>query len=521
MGFLQPRLDRGYIEAAGAGATASERGRTLSAGFARATKPAECPDKPAEAPDLRRRPFVVRETLRRSRSVARVLNSTRSGSMTMSRTKAVVVAGLSACLLIACAAPDFEGDNIRTRGGSTASSKRDSVECGGAAALTPEDPAKFPKCACASGGKARCIPKDKVPSAVSSQLDSCTEGGAGVCVPDTLVKSGGAAPTTCKSAFGEGRCMSLCVPEVAKNGTLLNRGEGDVCADDERCVPCNNPLEGGEPTGVCEIGKAPAAECTSSPDDGAGGPPALSCPYSGPPVVDVSTFPPCGDGARCVPSNLVPADAAKLLATCSGGLCAPEKSIAAGGQYLPKTCKSLANAEGRCLNVNIPEVDKQKASLPQDVCDSNERCTPCFSPLDGKETGACKTVSCDAPKQPATKFKDCCIDKKSGVGRGKCVPKATVPAERQSKLDDEDENCAQGVELCAPNENLDPSFQAPPCTADNFFQGQYSGVCISDCIKLSFIENLGTSRGNCQKGFTCAPCERNGQPTGAPGCPGT
>lgn len=431
------------------------------------------------------------------------------------------MAGLSACLVIACTAPDFEGDRIGSKRGTTPSSTSGAVECGGPSTLTPEDPNKFPKCACDNGGKARCIPKDKVPGNVSAQLDSCNDGGAGVCVPDTLVKSGGAAPPTCQSAFGEGRCMSLCVPEVAQNGKLLDRGKSDECAEDERCVPCNNPLKGGEPTGVCEIGKPPSAECTSTPgSNGTGsGNPAVSCPYTGPPIVDPSTFPSCGSGARCVPTNLVPGDAASKLKTCATGVCAPEKSIKAGGQHLPKTCRSVAGSEGRCLNENIPDVEKQKASLPQDTCDSDERCTPCFNPVDGTETGACKSVTCDAPKEPAKKLTDCCVDK--GVARGKCVPKAMVPATQQSKLDDEDENCVQGAELCAPNENLDPSFQAPPCTADNFFQGQYSGVCISDCIKLSFIENLGTSRGNCQKGFTCAPCERNGKPTGAPGCPGS
>ncbi len=436
----------------------------------------------------------------------------------MLRAKTVVAMGLSACLVIACTAPDFEGDRIGSKRGTSPTSTSGAIECSGPTTVTPEDPNKFPKCACDAGGKARCIPKDKVPGAISSQLDACTEGGAGVCVPDTLVKTGGAAPETCQSPFGEGRCMSLCVPEVAKNASLLGRGDGDKCADDERCVPCNNPLKNGEPTGVCEIGKPPSAECTSKPGAPGSGAPGGSCPYTGPAIVDVNTFPSCGDGARCVPASAVPGDSASKLKTCATGVCAPEKSIAAGGQFLPKTCRSVANAEGRCLNVNIPDVEKQKASLPQDTCDPNERCAPCFDPVDGKETGACRTVSCDAPKEPAKKLTDCCID--DGIARGKCVPKAMVPAERQSKLDDEDENCAPGAELCAPNENLDPGFQAPPCTADNFFQGQYSGVCISNCIKLSFIENLGTSRGNCQKGFTCAPCERNGQPTGAPGCPG-
>lgn len=438
----------------------------------------------------------------------------------MSVSKAVAVVSAGACLLVACM-PDYEGD-MPPESKTKPTSKSGAVQCGGGldVELAPEDPNKFPKCACAKGGKARCIPKDKVPSIVIDHFDSCDEGGPGVCVPDPLVKSGGAAPPTCKSAFGEGRCMSLCVPEVAKNASLLNRGEGDVCAEDERCVPCNNPLKGGEPTGVCEIGKPPPDECKDtggSTGGGAGGAP-LTCPYEGPPIVDPKTFPSCGDGARCVPENLVPAGSAGQLKRCDGGLCAPEKSIAAGGQYLPKTCKSIANAEGRCLNVNIPAVEAQKASLPQDICDSNERCTPCFNPLDGSETGACKTVSCDAPKQPAVRFKECCKGKGTG---GKCVPKEMVPASQRDKLEDKDKACEKGAELCVPNENLDPSHNAPPCIADNFFMGQYTGVCISDCIDLNFLESLGTSRGNCNKGFTCVPCERNGKPTGAPGCPGT
>ncbi len=438
----------------------------------------------------------------------------------MFRAKSLLTATLSTGLVIACTAPDFEGDRIKSKRGTSPASTSGAASCAGAAALTPHDPNDFPKCACAEGGKARCVPKDEVPGVVAAQLETCSDGGPGVCVPDGLVASGGATPKTCTSAFGEGRCMSLCVPEVAKNAKLLQRGEGDVCAEDERCVPCNNPLKGGASTGVCEIGKPPPEECEDAPGaDGTGSnAPAVTCPYTGPAVVDVTTFPACGDGARCVPASLVPGPAASKLKTCPSGLCAPEKSIAAGGQHLPKTCTSVANAEGRCLNVNIPEVEKQGASLPQGICDANERCTPCFNPIDGKDTGACKTVSCDAPKEPPKKLADCCID--DGVARGKCVPKVMVPAGRQSKLDDDDDNCVAGAELCAPNENLDPAFQAPPCTADNFFQGQYSGVCISNCIKLSFIEALGTSRGNCKKGFTCAPCEQNGKPTGAPGCPG-
>ena len=177
----------------------------------------------------------------------------------MNRTNVFVI-DASALALGACAMPEFEGSALGGKDPATSSKAKEQgdAECS-SVALTPEDPAKYPKFACAKGGGARCIPKGKVPSNVSGQLETCTEGGAGACVPDKLVKSGGAALKTSNSAFGDGRCMNLCVLEVADKQSLLNRGEGDVCDQDERCVPCLNPLKNNEPTGVCEIGKpAPA-----------------------------------------------------------------------------------------------------------------------------------------------------------------------------------------------------------------------------------------------------------------------
>lgn len=317
--------------------------------------------------------------------------------------------------------------------------------------------------------------------------------------------------------------MSLCVPEVAKNADLLGRGEGDSCAEDERCAPCLNPLKNNEPTGVCEIGKA--APTCADPGRAAPAPtsaaPALACPYTGPPVVDVTKFPACGDGARCVPASLVPAESAAMLKACATGLCAPEKSIAAGGQYLPKTCKAVAGAEGRCLNVNIPQVDAQKAQLTRDVCDTGELCTPCFNPIDGKATGACKSVSCDAPKQPAKTFTACCNSQ--GTSRAKCVPTTIVPQSQQGNLDDDNGTCQKNAELCVPNEMLQPNFKGPACAGSTFLTGDYTGVCLSDCLSFGFIQSLGISRGNCTNGFKCAPCTNplSGSPTGAPGCPGT
>ena len=453
-----------------------------------------------------------------------------AGTLHMAQQKIIALAGIAAVLLGACSTADIEGTALdgkqKAAADTTKSGTAAACTSGPAVAIAPEDPAKYPKCACAAkGGAARCIPKDKVPASVAAQLDTCSDGGPGVCVPDPLVKSGGAAPATCKSPFGEGRCMSVCVPQVAQNADLLGRGEGDSCAPDERCAPCLNPLKNNEPTGVCEIGKAAPAQCAASSTGGDAMPsgsaaPTLSCPYTGPPVVDVTKFPTaeCGDGMRCVPGSLVPATAAAMLKACATGLCAPEKSIAAGGQYLPPTCKALAGAEGRCLAKSIPQVDAQKAQLSRDTCDASELCTPCFNPIDGKPTGACSTVSCDAPKQPAKAFTACCSSQ--GTSRAKCVPTSIVPSAEQGNLDDDNGTCQKGAELCVPNEMLQPNFKGPACTGSTFFTGSYEGVCLSDCLSFSFIQSLGISRGSCTKGFKCAPCTNplNGQPTGAPGC---
>ncbi|HEY8072830.1 MAG TPA: hypothetical protein VIF62_01940, partial [Labilithrix sp.] len=322
-----------------------------------------------------------------------------------------------ALLVFACASPNIDGSAL----GGEMKAGDDQVGAGPQAqcvdvTLAPTDPSTLPKCACAKGGAARCVPKAKVPEQVSASLDTCEGGGGGFCVPDKLVASGGAAPKTCNSAFGEGRCMSMCVPQVADNASLLNRGEGDICDQDERCVPCLNPLKNNEPTGVCEIGK-PIPKCDTpssgtSTSSSSGGTTALACPYTGPPVVDPTTFPTCpgATGVHCVPGSMIPASAQAMLATCSGGYCAPDKSIAAGGQYLPKTCSAIAGAEGRCLNASLPPIAAQAAMLQKDVCDAGELCAPCFSPLDGKSTGACSSVSCDAPKQAAKTFTGCCTE---------------------------------------------------------------------------------------------------------------
>jgi len=367
-------------------------------------------------------------------------------------------------------------------------------------------------CCQAEQGNAHCLPDNKVPAEIQPFLASCDAGG--YCIPDSFLATGASQPPkTCTAFGGDGVCLSKCVPQVAENAALLKQ---DVCSGaDELCVPCTNPLDG-MPTGACDLREL--ARCEGD-DSGPSGPvnscddPA-TCEYeaSCPAVIDPSTLTPCGDGAHCLDAALA-GDQASQLAKCADGVqvCVPDNFIETGGKFVAKSCTSAGGAEGRCLNKVIPQVAAQADLLPQDVCGAAEKCTPCYSPLDGSDTGACR-LSCDTgPTQPAKTFASCCD------GRAKCVPATSIPDDQEDQLSEQECADTSAGSLCVPNEII-ANGPFPTCSANSFLLGNYTGVCLSTCLDFG-IQGVALAKGNCQSGFKCAPCTQNGQPTGAPGCP--
>jgi hypothetical protein len=141
---------------------------------------------------------------------------------------------------------------------------------------------------------------------------------------------------------------------------------------------------------------------------------------------------------------------------------------------------------------------------------------PCYSPIDGTPTGAC-TQSCDpGAVKAAVTFSTCC--NKNNTTEGKCVPTTVIPATLQKNLGTD--SCMKNTELCVPTENLNPDFKPMACSAFNLLLGNYTGVCLSDCLQFG-LQSLGISKGNCDDQHKCVPCTQNGKPTGAPGCPST
>ena len=106
------------------------------------------------------------------------------------------------------------------------------------------DPSSLPECA----------PASLVPPGQQSLFASC-DSGAGICAPDPIITTAdNFVPSSCTSIGGvEGRCLSTCLPFVQAQANVLPT---DVCASDERCVPCYDPTASDPtaPTGACSFG---------------------------------------------------------------------------------------------------------------------------------------------------------------------------------------------------------------------------------------------------------------------------
>ncbi|MBI2893397.1 MAG: hypothetical protein HYY06_07575 [Deltaproteobacteria bacterium] len=388
---------------------------------------------------------------------------------------------------------------------------------------------------CCTEGAAHCMPAGSYPAAIESSAAPCDAGG--VCIPDDIITTGaGYRAPDCESNLGAGACVSVCIPEVGQYADML---EQSTCASDQRCAPCVNPLTG-EDVGICGAVLECDGPAGGDPGTDPGGgdepePPTCDDPPTEP-VIDAAIFPPCCEGAHCVPADQVPEDQRGRLSECDegAGACVPDVFIETLGVFTLPTCASIAGIEGRCMSTCLPDIGEQAEMLPEDTCAATERCVPCCDPFTGEDTGAC-SQSCDtgpaeACGEPA--FETCCDD-----DSGHCIPTEMLPEEAKEGLrpcgesdgggDDwggggggDDWGGAGGEEAasyCVPDVMQDPDFAGAACQG-NALMGEYAGVCLPLCLNIQMSFMLDTA--DCPDGYTCAPCTNplTGEPTGAPGC---
>jgi hypothetical protein len=251
-----------------------------------------------------------------------------------------------------------------------------------------------------------------------------------------------------------------------------------------------------------------------------------SCLDAGEPYIDPTLLgAPCGEAicgvdavGRCLDESFVPAEQLALFEACSEGkVCVPDRLIATNGNPEPQPCSSIAGAEGRCLSRCLPDVQAQEASagLPADVCSPGDVCVPCFNPLDGSDTGACRIGArgCDAPIEPPVEFLACCADK----GGGRCIPLTLAGPTAADSLDAEECTALGAADsVCVPTVLLDAQaagatvYEPPVCNTLLSGEGRCLPTCIPDADSFLF------GNGDCESDTdNCVPCELLGQDTGS------
>ncbi|MEK6607128.1 MAG: hypothetical protein AABZ30_05640 [Myxococcota bacterium] len=234
------------------------------------------------------------------------------------------------------------------------------------------DPSAFEPC-CEG---ASCVPGSLVPPEESAALSECDAGEeSGWCIPDLFIETGGIFTLpTCVSIGGlEGRCISMCLPDVGAQSETLPQA---TCAATERCAPCCDPLSGDE-TGLCSLAcdVGPEASCAEKAFD-------LCCDDS---------------SGHCIPTELIPDDGEEGLRSSGDTWACPEATLCVPDvlqepDFAGEPCTEPGIfGFGAYMGVCLPsclEFGIGGLLLGQADCPAEWTCVPCNDPLTGDPTGA-------------------------------------------------------------------------------------------------------------------------------------
>lgn len=172
----------------------------------------------------------------------------------------------------------------------------------------------------------------------------------------------------------------------------------------------------------------------------------------------------------------------------------PDAGMRDGGTNAAPTCRMRvgdagADYEGRC----VPECLTRGASssLTQGTCSSGALCVPCYSPVTGEDTGACRNGS-DRPVEPKPQgYAEC------GDAKGYCISSSLI--ETTATLPQL--SCPAG-NVCAPKlQVLEPNSCFAHCNSG--IGGP--GACLPTFLVPDTSRTL-LQQGECTMGELCTPC---------------
>jgi hypothetical protein len=118
----------------------------------------------------------------------------------------------------------------------------------------------------------------------------------------------------------------------------------------------------------------------------------------------------CGAIGVCIYEGFLSEQLASRLPSSEceqDSVCTPvEWSFGATG--VPSSCRTAGDLEGRCLPSCMPELSAQAGQLQRETCDPDFLCVPCFDPLTGEDTEACRIEADPGPSEPAPTPAPCC-----------------------------------------------------------------------------------------------------------------
>jgi hypothetical protein len=182
-----------------------------------------------------------------------------------------------------------------------------------------------------------------------------------------------------------------------------------------------------------------------------------------------SSYSCCGSIGLCVTPGLATDALYQRLssAECDEGFSCMPLDWALGVIVIPASCRTPHDLEGRCLPSCMPELAGKSARFPQGTCEADFLCVPCFDPLTGEDTEACRIEQDPGPEEPARVLAPCCDD------GGRCSAPAALASFSEAELRQlgaqadllQQDSCSD-AELCVPCADADccPAEASEPTT---------------------------------------------------------